>query len=333
MTSPLILYDILPNVDNPQRPYALLPNPWITRLVLKAKNIPFTVKLITTDDLRAQGKDSFRQRLGDALGPNGRPLIPMIEHNNRLIGDNMTIADYLDVAFPDTPSAYLPELSSSKAHQNDVAHRLAWNQARQTRSTFMEGHAELIYHQATELFDEHQRVWMRSDEKIGMPNAYNLFLSLDRAVLLANVRSHIAGTFSILLPPATLRVQRISSGEDTTKLVNRPSNSPPLFLASPSKPGLIDFTVFSWFLFTYTADRPLNEAIWSESSDKARKWLEQYEGGKFALKGDIAQPNHWPGDLPLQGVSEWVDRMFSLYDNYTRKIINGEILEGEPEKL
>ncbi|CAD6887632.1 unnamed protein product [Tilletia controversa] len=330
----LVLYDILPNVHQPQRPYALLPNPWITRLILKSKGIPFVVKPITTTELRAEGPGSFRERFGSTLGPNDRPLIPMIEHNGRLVGDTVTIAHYLDFHFPETPSPYLPELQASQLKENALAHSIAANQATQLRATIAQRHVQLVYEQCTELFDEEQRGWMRSDAKLGMPNAYNLFMSMDRATLLASARIHVAGVFSILSPPSTPRIEGLSPHQDTTDLLlTPPAQQQQQFLSSPTKPGLLDFTVFGWFLLTYTADLPLNHAIWSESSFKAREWLGVYKGGEYALRGDVAKEGHWPGDVPLRGVEEWATRMFALYDNYTRRIVEGEVLEGEPEKL
>ncbi|KAK0550039.1 hypothetical protein OC846_001758 [Tilletia horrida] len=337
--SPIVLYDVLPNTDSPsERPYALLPNPWITRLVLKQKNIPFTVKPITVTELRASGPGSFRDRLASSLGAQGRPLIPMIEHNGKLIGDNQTIADYLDKQFPDSPSAFLPEITSRDAAQNQLASSLAWHCARQLRNTIGSGHAELIYEQATAMFDPVQREWMRSDEKIGLPGAMDTFRSMNRADLLASTRGHLAGVFSILSPIPAARIEGLEQDE-VPNVIQRPADtypdqSPRLFLSSPTKPGFADFTVFGWFLFTYIADRRLNEAIWTQSSGAAREWLEkEYNSGQDALKGDHRKPGYWPGDIPLRGVPEWADRMLSLYDNYTRRILDGEVLEGEPKVL
>ncbi|KAL9940058.1 hypothetical protein V8E36_000763 [Tilletia maclaganii] len=337
--SVITLYDILPDSDNPgKRPYAVLPNPWITRLILKQKNIPFIVKPITVHELRSSEPGSFRDRFGPNLEPRARPLIPIIEHKGKIIGDNATVADYLDKTFQHSPSAYLPELSSEEAtsEANQLARSLAWHSARQLRNTIGSGHAELIYEQATARFDPKQREWMRSDEKIGFPGAYATMTSKNRADLLAQTRAHLAGIFSVLNPIPLARIEGLDSKDaaQVENTISRPLESRRLFLSSPTKPGFADFTVFGWYLFTWISDRALNQAIWDESSQKARDWLDNgFKDGSDALKGDARKPGYWPGDVPLKGVPEWADRMLSLYDNYTRRIVDGEILEGEPKDL
>ncbi|KAK0559977.1 hypothetical protein OC844_004047 [Tilletia horrida] len=348
--SPVVLYDILPDTTQPhRRPYALLPNPWIARLVLKAKQIPFVVRPITIAQLRASGPGSFWHRLGDALGTHGRPLIPIIEHNGRLVGDNMTIADYLDRQFPHSPSAYLPELTGEQAAsaRNQTAYELAYHTARQSRNLAISGHADLVYVQLTERFDPEQREWMRSDEKIGAPGAWQQILNKNRADAIAETRVFLRMYFSILNPLPHPRVEGTSPASDPSalaSLISQPDRSrvggseeevqPRLFLSSPTQPGFLDFTMFGWFLFTYINDRPLNEAIWAESSEPARAWLEhEYKAGHDRLQGEQRKQGHWAGDIPLVGVPQWAERMLSLYDDYTRKIVAGEVIEGEPTSL
>ncbi|KAK0559978.1 hypothetical protein OC844_004048 [Tilletia horrida] len=350
----VVLYDILPNAADAdtrqQRPYALLPNPWIARLVLKAKRIPFVVKPITIAQLRASGPGSFWHRLGDALGTGERPQIPMIEHDGRLVGDSLTIADYLDAHFPHSPSAHLPELTSADAAApaHALAHALAYDAALRLRGLVVSGHVPLAYEQATDRFDEPSRAWLRSDARFGgMRNAYERILAKDKAAALAELRTFLSAYFVVLQPLPLPRIEGLSpsssssssssSPDDIARLVSRPSDrqqQPRLFLSSRSQPGLLDFILFGWFLFTHTADRALNEAVWAHTSDKARAWLQHHQAGRFALQGEAAEGvGQWEGDVPLPGVEAWVDRMLSLYDNYPRKILNGEIVDGEPAVL
>ncbi|KAK0555242.1 hypothetical protein OC845_000383 [Tilletia horrida] len=335
--SPIILYDILPDVNEPgKRPYALLPNPWITRLVLKLKRIPFVVKPITTTELHSKGPDSFRERLGVSIGAGERPHIPAIEHNGRLIADTMTIADYLDAQFPDTPNSYIPELTTVEANKNPRALTFALDAARVARNTAWTNHAELGYEQLTELLDREQQDWFRSKEKLGAPGAYESMLEIDRGPLLAAVRRFIAGYFSVLQSSQVPRIEGLApnaSPAEVSALLNQPptSSEPRLFVGSNTQPGFVDFTFFAWYLFTYTCDRALNEAIWSKTSTNARAWLDTCKDGKWALKGSAREPGYWAGDIELEGLEEWADRMMSIFDNYPKRILDGEHFEGEPQ--
>jgi hypothetical protein len=60
---------------------------------------------------------------------------------------------------------------------------------------------------------------------------------------------------------------------------------------------------------TYIPDHALNAGIWNEDSAAARKWLDEYAGGRFKLQGSAREPGSWLGDVELPGLAAWVERV------------------------
>lgn len=112
---------------------------------------------------------------------------------------------------------------------------------------------------------------------------------------------------ALLSPP-----EKVISSETHLSLTRIPrfsQNSPsPLFLASPTKPGIVDYLLFGRFTMTYATEIRLNAAIWSFDSEKARKWLKDYDGGKWEVNQAAGE---WDGDVELPNVQDWAERVSS----------------------
>ncbi|KXS16871.1 hypothetical protein M427DRAFT_30972 [Gonapodya prolifera JEL478] len=338
---PIILHDVY--TEHPKSTSAA-PNPWLGRLCLVHKGVPFVVKLGTWRGLGDKSPGALWPRFAVTLGtgPGARPMLPTIEvprivddtpytdhpepEPGLLVGDSITIAEYLDAHFPDKPSLFLPwhpvgTPPDTSSPQFAAAHAMARfvKEGLGNSDAQWASHFELAYEQHTAMYDEEDCEYLRSDYKMGFENAWDWLMSKDRAALLAHTRRSLLPLSAILSPQAPPR----HSGGGTPPSLSRPPGTP-LFLSSPTAPGLLDYIVFARWIMTYQVDEPLNKGIWSTTSDAARTWLRTYKDGKWALKGADAVPGAWFGDVQLPGVEDWVERMLDLHDGYTRKYFAGE---------
>ncbi|KAK0548768.1 hypothetical protein OC844_006975, partial [Tilletia horrida] len=296
----VVLYDV---VSSHGPPRYCLPNPWVGRMCLVHKGIHFENRHVTLEELRREGQGSLRARFAPSLPAHERLLVPMIEvchtdGSTTLVGDTLNIAEYLDANFPHAPSLFVPCLSgpdtpdveSSEYRQARTMARflkdgLGGSDSRWTR------HFELVSSEIAERFQEHEREMLSKD------------------------------------PAPPPKVFRSSPPRDSARVDERPCyppRAPPLFLASPDKPGLLDYILFGRYAMTRAAAPEINTAIWSVDSRLAREWLAGYEGGKWALRGSDAEVGRWDGDVHLPGIEDWVQRMLDAHGGYARAFLEAE---------
>ncbi|KAE8250539.1 hypothetical protein A4X13_0g4636 [Tilletia indica] len=332
----VIFYDVAAS-DGPGCSH-ILPNPWVTRLCLVHKGIDFKTHNVSLEELRAHGSGTLRERLQDTLGPNDRPLVPMVEvrdtesgkDESTLVGDTVTIAEYLDIKFPKMPSLFQPSHTGPLPPDPNSSE---YRQAHTMSILLKEGignsdsqwatHFELCAAEIADRFKTRDAEYLKSDAKLGMANAWKLFESMNRADLLAHTRRSLLPFCAILNPRPSPRITSTSSPAGTaSSLLARSSVSPPLFLASPDRPGFLDYVLFGRYAMSYGSAPEINKAIWSKSSKEGREWLGSYRDGKWALKGNAAEKGQWFGDVELPGIEEWVERMLDAHDGYARKYLN-----------
>ena len=317
---PIILYDVYVESGVPPAP-----NPWVARLCLKHKGVPFVVKKLTFQELRSRAPGSLFDRLSPILGPNDRPLIPMIEipsdQGSVLLGDNMAIAEYLDAAFqpPQYPSLFFPDGTAEDMDPNSPAFQMAHSTARILKEgignsdSMWSAFFELTVDSMSELYDEASKAFLRSDEKLGMgTNSYDKFMRMNRADLLAQTRRSLLPFEGILTPRPSIRV--VGGNVD---LLRPDDTTQPAFLSgSKSRPGLVDFILFGRFAMVYIADRQLSEAIFGESSDAAKAWVKREEERRQAAGLACEDTGTWLGDIALPGIAAWVKRVSSLHSTH-----------------
>ncbi|KAJ3325795.1 hypothetical protein HDU93_002597, partial [Gonapodya sp. JEL0774] len=228
----------------------------------------------------------------------------------QLIGDNLTIAEFLDARFPDKSSLFLPWLPlgtvpDTSSPEFAQAHTMARfiKEGLGNSDSQWASHFELTYEQLTDMHDDESRDYLRSDYKMGFVGAWDWLMNKDRAALLAQTRRSLLPLSNILCPQA------------------RPSLH---------APGILDYIVFARCVYSRQCDVALNKGIWSRTGDAAREWLDSYHDGKWALTGKDREPGSWFGDVELPGVEDWVERMYDLHDGYMRKFVDGDKLPGEP---
>ena len=201
--APIILYDVYTPSGRP-----VSPNPWITRLSLVFKRVPFVVKHLTFTELRDRGPGTLHDRLKSTfVSPSDRPLIPTIEvpadgqvddtlwpggvdegcGQGILIGDTITIAEYLDAAFPPPryPSLFIPHATKPLSVRDPeylVAHQTArllkegiGNSDSQWSAFF-----EIVNNELSALYEPIDRNYMRSDAKLGIRDGHKIIQSMDR---------------------------------------------------------------------------------------------------------------------------------------------------------
>ncbi|KAK0549933.1 hypothetical protein OC846_001657 [Tilletia horrida] len=335
MSHQVILYDVATS-DGPKLYY--LPNPWIARMALVHKGIDFQTEDVSLDRLRGHTPGDFRDRLQHCLGPNDRPLVPMIEVPNKdgvgttLVGDNITIAEFLDHAYPDKPSLFTPDYSGPEPPNTASPE---FRQAHTIARVFKEGygnsdpqwanHFELCAAEIADGFASGDREYLKSDAKLNITNGWKMFEGINRAEKLAQTRRSLLPFVHILQPAPVARVA--NSGSSAVKadaLLARPAGDPPRFLASHDKPGLLDYIVFGRYVMTRLAAPELNKAIWSKDSDAAKAWLKSYRGGKWALSEEETKSGSWFGDVELHGIEEWVERILDAHDGYARSFLENQ---------
>lgn len=118
---------------------------------------------------------------------------------------------------------------------------------------------------------------------------------------MGETRRSILPIVSLLSTP-----EPIISCSTTMPLERVPETYQPQYLSSPSKPGIVDYLVFGRFIFSYSCDLELNDAIWSFDSSKAREWLKKYGEGQWEVKEEIGE---WDGDVELPNVKDWTERV------------------------
>ncbi|KAK0525231.1 hypothetical protein OC835_005681 [Tilletia horrida] len=336
MAPPVITFYDVASSDGPERYF--LPNPWVSRMCLVHKGLDFTTHSVPLEELRAAGPGTLRERLAHVLGPNDRPLVPMIDvpgadgQSSTLVGDTVTIAEYLDANFPQAPSLFLPSLppSDSAPDAESPAFRHAHTMARLLKEGIgnsdaqWAAHFELCAAGLADAFATRDREYMTSDAKLGLSNGWSLFEAMDRAAMLAHTRRSLLPICAILNPTQSQpRIANSASPSNPSPgALARPSSSasPQLFLASPEKPGFIDYVLFGRYAMTRGCAPELNKAIWSRGSAQARAWLKSYRDGKWALGETVAQ-GQWFGDVELPGIEEWVERMLDAHGGYARKFL------------
>ncbi|KAE8203425.1 hypothetical protein CF335_g3021, partial [Tilletia laevis] len=328
----VIFYDVATS-DGSGCPH-ILPNPWVTRLCLVHKGISFKTHNVSLEELRAHGTGSLRERLQQTLGPDERPLVPMIdvigtvegeggESSSMLVGDTVTIAEFLDATFPERPSLFLPTHSgplppdpdSSEYRQANTMARLLKDGIGNSDSQWA-SHFELCSAEIADRFRTRDAEYLKSDEKLGLKNGWELLESMDRADMLAHTRRSLLPFCIILSPRPSPRIASTSSSDSRSSLLARPSGSPPLFLSSPDRPGFLDYVLFARYAMSYGTAPQLNKAIWSRKSNEAREWLNTYRGGKWSLQGNAAEAGQWFGDVELPVV--WSHQTVDARDERTQ---------------
>ncbi|KAK0525232.1 hypothetical protein OC835_005682 [Tilletia horrida] len=332
----VVLYDVVSSHGPPRH---CLPNPWVGRMCLVHKGVHFENRHVTLEELRREGQGSLRARFAPSLPAHERLLVPMIEvchtdGSTTLVGDTLNIAEYLDANFPHAPSLFVPCLSgpdtpdveSSEYRQAQTMARflkdgLGGSDSRWTR------HFELVSSEIADRFQEHEREMLSKESTLNVLNGKELFATLDRADLIAHTRRSLLPLCSILSPAPPPKVFQSSPPRDSARVDERPCyppRAPPLFLASPDKPGLLDYILFGRYAMTRAAAPEINTAIWSVDSRLAREWLAGYEGGKWALRGRDAEVGRWDGDVHLPGIEDWVQRMLDAHGGYARAFLEAE---------
>ncbi|KAL9940786.1 hypothetical protein V8E36_000274 [Tilletia maclaganii] len=325
-------YDVVAS-DGPKRHF--LPNPWVTRMCLVHKHINFETYDVGLEELRAHGPGTLRERLQHTLsGPSDRPLVPMIEvthpdSSTTLVGDTVTIAEWLDANVLDSPSLFLPEHNSGELDPTGTHFVQAHAVARLLKEGIGNSdaqwacHFELCAPEIADRFATRDSEYLKSDAKLNIENGWALFEAMDRAAMLAQTRRSLLPFCAMLQPSPTPRIATTSSTDNNTKLARPPPN-PRRFFSSPDSPGFIDYVVFGRYAMTRGSAPGLNKAIWSTGSAAAREWLATYRDGTWALKGQAAEPGKWFGDVELPGIEAWVERMLDAHDGYARKFLQSE---------
>ncbi|CEH15439.1 Thioredoxin-like fold [Ceraceosorus bombacis] len=321
------------------------PNTWTTRLTLLHMNLPFRVVELDGPSLR---HEYFTRVFGK------RPLVPMIEvpddqtcadlqeqalaasssasqgHENgsviggpeflknrpgpqerggRLVMDTMIIARTLHDIFPKLHSPFVPERSASEASISDLRAGANWahllKRGLGNSESRWSWHFELLAPAIAANMDPRVRTFFKSDEKNGK-GGWQKLLALDRGELLARTR----------------RSLRPISHHFSNPVPFSDDSAPPLFLQSPTRPGLSDAVIFGRYAMSAATDSTLSKAIWAEDPKVAREWFAANRRPEDAELPVVE--GEWDGDITLPGLQGWIDRMMDWSGGHARSQLSQE---------
>ncbi|RKO92271.1 hypothetical protein BDK51DRAFT_23171 [Blyttiomyces helicus] len=251
----VIFYDLC---GDPGKGPIFSPNTWKTRMALLHKKVDFCVVELSFGDITSE---AFKKKTGMA-----RPFVPLIElPDGTLISDSFHIAEYLETAYPNAPSLFLPTAPlpspppTSPAFQ--TAHQFAClidaglGSSDARWSTFFELAGPAI---ARQIVNDADRAYFFSDAKMGIVDGWKkLVVDADRADQLARARSS-------LYPIARL-LSRPFFAASAAQLALSPAHPTPLFLASSTAPGLVDYILFGRYVMCAAVDPALAESIFKNA--------------------------------------------------------------------
>ncbi|PWN41876.1 hypothetical protein IE81DRAFT_291179 [Ceraceosorus guamensis] len=271
------------------------PNTWTTRLTLLHMNLPFRVVELDGPSLR---HEYFTRVFGK------RPLVPMIE-----APDDQTCAALQEQALAASSSAsqghengnlhspFVPERSASEASISDLRAGANWahllKRGLGNSESRWSWHFELLAPAIAANMDPRVRTFFKSDEKNGK-GGWQKLLALDRGELLARTR----------------RSLRPISHHFSNPVPFSDDSAPPLFLQSPTRPGLSDAVIFGRYAMSAATDSALSKAIWAEDPKVAREWFAANRRPKDAELPFVE--GEWDGDIALPGLQGWIDRVSAV---------------------
>ncbi|GAA5939739.1 glutathione S-transferase family protein [Sporobolomyces koalae] len=259
-----ILYVLVGQHGGPQ----FSPTVFKSLLCLWHKGVNFEIRELVWTELRAK-QEAWKK---------DRPTLPTLElpDEGRIIGDSNEIAAWLEEAYPDSPSLFLPDSTPSNASPGNL--QAAKNYHKYVESTF--GSPALLGVPFSPFFsaihqgilglikEDKDREYFTSDTKLGVPQGWQKLETLNQSEAIKQAKTFVKPLEALL---------------KTSPFLNG------------KQPGMVDYTLFGRYAFQRVADPSTAKQIWkSPDTPRVAKWIERIEmryAEQFA-----EQKSRWPAD-------------------------------------
>ncbi|GAA5916084.1 hypothetical protein JCM5296_004497 [Sporobolomyces johnsonii] len=244
------LYDLVPHPGGPSFSPACLR----ARLALLHKRVPFEVEPVTYHDLRFTWKDK--------LGVD-KATAPFIQkEDGSYLMDSVEIALWLDAAYPDRPSIFLPEapvpvdLNSAEYKEavenfDKILTSPAKDESGKPASPFYREVFNLYAPRIVKSYDKETYDYWTSDGRLG-PGVWASIQQSDETATIKSVQS-------------TLKQLSEDTLSDSVH-----------FFSSPSKPGMKDFALMGVYgLLRSTSPKLVKATFGAPEAGKTAEWLER----------------------------------------------------------